>query len=96
MLNIKIEKSFKKDVEKAKKSGKYSKEDFEILKQIIEQLSNAKEIDKRYKRHSLKGDMKGYEVVHIKPDWILVFKIDDENLNLIMLGKHTQVYRKFK
>jgi len=96
MLNIKIEKSFKKDVEKAKKSGKYSKEDFEILKQIIEQLSNAKEIDERYKRHSLKGDMNGFEVVHIKPDWLLVFKIDDENLNLTMLGKHTQVYKKFK
>ncbi|WP_156919567.1 MULTISPECIES: hypothetical protein [unclassified Lebetimonas] len=38
MLKIKIEKSFKKDIEKVKKSGKYSKEDFETLKQIIEKL----------------------------------------------------------
>ena len=96
MLKIKIEKSFKKDIEKAKKSGKYSKEDFELLKKIIEDLENEREIHPKYKRHFLRGDMKGYEVIHIKPDWLLVFKTDDEFLNLVMLGKHTQVYKKFK
>jgi mRNA interferase YafQ len=96
VLKIKIEKSFKKDIEKAKKSGKYSKEDFELLKKIIKDLENEREIHPKYKRHFLKGDMKGYEVIHIKPDWLLVFKTDDEFLNLVMLGKHTQVYKKFK
>jgi len=96
MLIIKIEKSFKKDIDKSKKSGNYSKEDFELLKKIIEDLQNKKEIEPKYKRHSLKGDMKGYEVIHIKPDWLLVFKITDEYLYLVMLGKHTQVYKKFK
>jgi len=96
MLKIKVEKSFKKDIEKAKRSGKYSKEDFEILKQIIEKLQLLKQIEKKYKRHPLKGNMKGYEALHIKPDWVLVFKIDNEYLNLVMIGKHTQVYKKFK
>ena len=96
MLKIKIEKSFKKDIEKAKKSGNYSKKDFELLKMIIKDLENEREIKPQYKRHSLKGGMKGYEVVHIKPDWLLVFKIDGEYLYLVMLGKHTQVYKKFK
>jgi addiction module RelE/StbE family toxin len=40
--------------------------------------------------------MKDYEAIHIKPDWVLIFKIDDEYLNLVMIGKHTQVYKKFK
>jgi len=96
VLKIKIEKSFKKDIDKAKKSGNYSKKDFELLKSIIENLENEKEIDIQYKRHPLKGDMKGYEAIHIKSDWLLVFKIDEEYLNLVMLGKHTQVYKKFK
>jgi len=95
LLKIKIEKSFKKDIEKAKKSGNYSKKDFELLKSIIENLENEKEIEPQYKRHSLKGDMRGYETIHIKSDWLLVFKIDGEYLNLVMLGKHTQVYKKF-
>ena len=96
VLKIKIEKSFKKDIEKAKKSGNYSKNDFELLKQIIKDLENEKDINPKYKRHFLKGNMKGYEVIHIKPDWLIVFKIDENYLNLIMLGKHTQVYKKFK
>ena len=96
MLKIKIEKSFKKDIERAKKSGNYSKNDFELLKVIIENLENEQEIEPQYKRHPLKGDMKGYEAIHIKSDWLLVFKIDIEYLNLIMIGKHTQVYKKFK
>ena len=96
MLKIKIEKSFKKDIEKAKKSGNYSKKDFEVLKKIIEFLENEEEIEPQYKRHSLKGDMKEYEVIHIKSDWLLVFRIENEYLNLVMLGKHTQVYKKFK
>ncbi len=69
---------------KLKKNGNYSKKDFEILKQIIENLQQQK------------GNMKGFEVIHIKSDWLLVFKIDDEYLSLVMLGKHTQVYKKFK
>jgi len=96
VLKIKIEKSFKKDIDKAKKSGNYSKKDFELLKSIIENLENEKEIEIQYKRHPLKGDMKGYEAIHIKSDWLLVFKIDEGYLNLVMLGKHTQVYKKFK
>jgi len=96
MLKIKIEKSFKKDIQRDKKSGKYSKEDFELLKEIIATLESQKEIDKKFKRHFLRGDMKEFEVVHIKPDWLLVFKVDGDFLNLVMLGKHTQVYKKFK
>ena len=63
MLKIKIEKSFKKDIDKAKKSGNYSKKDFELLKKLIECLQNQKGIDLKYKRHSLKGNMKDYEVI---------------------------------
>jgi len=96
VLKIKIEKSFRKDIEKAKKSGNYSKNDFEILKQVIDDLANQKEINTKFKRHLLKGNLKGYEAIHIKPDWVLIFKIDKEYLNLIMIGKHTQVYKKFK
>ena len=96
MLTIIVEKGFKKDIEKARKSGKYSQEDFELLKSVIEDLAKNKELNQKYKRHSLKGNMKGFEVVHIKPDWLLVFKKDERSLYLVMLGKHTQVYKKFK
>jgi len=96
VLEIKIEKAFKKDITRDKKSGLYDAEYFELLKKIIADLQDEKEIDEKFKRHPLKGTMKGFESIHLKGDWLLIFKVDDEFLNLIMLGKHTQVYKKFK
>ena len=96
MLEIKIEKAFKKDIARDKKSGLYDEDDFELLKIMITDLQNEQEIDEKFKRHPLKGNMKGFESIHLKGDWLLIFKVDDEFLNLIMLGKHTQVYKKFK
>ena len=58
MLKIKIENSFKKDIEKAKKSGLYSKEDFEILKEVISTLQKKENLNIKYKRHPLKGELK--------------------------------------
>lgn len=96
MLEIIIEKSFKKDIQRDKKCGKYSKNDFEILKIIINQLQHQEIIDSIYKRHGLKGDLLGYESIHIKNDWLLVFKTNDSFLTLVMLGSHAQVYKKYK
>jgi mRNA interferase YafQ len=96
LLEIRIEKSFKKDIARDKKSGHYSENDFIQLKKIITSLQNQQDIDPQYKRHLLKGKMRDLESIHIKNDWLLIFMIDTKYLNLIMLGKHTQVYKKFK
>ena len=96
MLEIIIEKSFKKDIERDRKSGQYLKKDFEVLKSIITALQNGENADPGYKRHPLKGKLKGYESIHVKSDWLLIFKADEQYLTLVMLGKHTQVYKKFK
>ena len=96
MLEIIIEKSFKKDIQRDQKCGKYSKNDFEILKILINQLHHQETIDLIYKRHGLKGDLLGYESLHIKNDWLLVFKTNESFLTLVMLGSHSQVYKKYK
>lgn len=96
MLKIKIEKRFKKDIERDKRSGEYSPLDFEILKNIIATLQEEKPVDPIYKRHPLVGALKGYEAIHIKNDWILVFKIEEPFLILVMIGSHSKVYKKFK
>lgn len=95
MLQLVIEKSFKKDIERDKRSGQYSKKDFVVLKLIIDALQQQEEIDPIYRRYPLKGKLLGYESIHIKYDWVLIFKIKENQLILAMLGAHTQVYQKF-
>jgi mRNA interferase YafQ len=96
LLEIRIEKFLKKDIQRDQKCGKNTKNDFEILKIIINQLQNQEFIDMIYKRHFLKGDLLGFESIHIKNDWLLIFKIDENYLTLVMLGSHSQVYKKYK
>ena len=96
MLQIVVEKSFKKDIERDKHSGHYSQTDFKTLKSIITSLQNQEPVDPKFKRHPLKGKMSGLESIHLKGDWLLIFKVDNKCLYLLMLGKHTQVYKKFK
>ena len=96
MLEIRIETSFRKDIERDKKSGQYSNKDFKILKSIITSLQSQDNLDPKYKRHSLKGKLKDFEFVHVKSDWLLIFRVDVQYLDLVVLGKHTQVYKKFK
>lgn len=96
MLRIKVERRFKKDVQRDRKSGKYSQLDFEILKYIITTLQEEKIVDPIYKKHSLLGTSKGYEAIHIKSDWILIFKVEKPFLILAMIGSHPQVYKKMK
>ncbi len=76
MLKIKIEKGFKKDIERDKKSGKYSQLDFDVLKYIVETLQEEKPVDPIYKRRSLLGTLDKYEAIHVKNDWIPVLKIE--------------------
>jgi mRNA interferase YafQ len=89
-----LKNGFKKDIKRDKKSEKYSQLDFEILKDIIKKLREKKPIDPIYDIHLLHGPLLGYEAIHIKSDWILVFKIEEPFLILVMLGTHSQVYEK--
>lgn len=96
MLKLKTEKGFEKDIIELKKSGKYNDEIFNEIKSIIEKLQHNDPISQIYRRHKLVGDLKGYEALHIQGDLVMIFKIKDDELILVMLGKHTKVYKRFK
>lgn len=61
-------------------------------------LSRNEKLDKKYKDHELLGVYKDLRECHIKADWILVYTIDDEEIELILFrtGKHSDVFTKFK
>jgi mRNA interferase YafQ len=71
-----LKNGFKKGIKRDKKSEKYSQLDFEILKDIIKKLQEKKPIDPIHDIHPLHRPFLGYEAIHIKSDWILVFKIE--------------------
>ena len=84
--------TFKKDIIKAKKSGLNINE----LNSVIKSIANNEILDTKYKDHALKGNWIGYKECHIRPDWILVYRIVNEKLLLVLqrTGTHSELFKK--
>lgn len=56
MLEIRLDKQFKKDIKRDQKSDSYKDKDFKELKRIMDCLIEEKELDEKYLAHKLIGD----------------------------------------
>ena len=80
--------SFEREIEKAKKRGL----DMSKIKTIIEALIEEKPLAAKHKNHKLKGDYVGYWECHIEPDWLLVYKKDDQHIYFARTGTHSDLF----
>lgn len=60
--------------------------------EIVYKLLNDIELGEKYKDHQLKGKWKDYRECHIKPDLLLVYKINGDRLELIDIGSHSELF----
>ncbi len=88
MLEIELKKKFTKDL----KTHFKLKIELEIFDLVIENLRNQIPLDKRFKDHSLSGTYKGCRECHIKPDVLLVYRIQNNTLTLVRLGSHSELF----
>ncbi|MFM2178149.1 MAG: hypothetical protein RL015_2247 [Verrucomicrobiota bacterium] len=80
---------FKKDLKRIKKRGK----DLTKLKEIVSVIANGEVLEERHRDHSLSGNWSGSRDCHIEPDWILIYRVNDENLFLERTGSHSDLFR---
>ncbi len=79
---------FRRDVKLAQKRGK----DMTKLRELILLLVDRNPLPPRYKDHPLSGDWKHYRECHIEPDWLLIYKIDGQDLYLVRTGTHSDLF----
>jgi len=64
-------------------------------KKVIELLVNMEQeiLRIKYRDHALQGNWKGYRELHIQPDWLLVYKVDNKKLilTLVRTGSHDKI-----
>lgn len=89
---INITSKFKKDYRKISKQGK----DINKLITVLEKLANGKKLDQVYKDHALMNDRlyKNCRECHIEPDWLLVYKLNNNKLVLLLIatGSHSDLF----
>ena len=81
---------FRRDVKIAAKRGL----DVEILKKVVGLLENEIPLPERFRDHALTGDWAGFRECHLRPDWLLIYRVEQERaiLHLARTGTHSDPF----
>ena len=92
MYQVKFTTAYKKAYKLMKKRGL----DISLLDEVVDLLRQGKQLEKRYHDHGLTGDLAGFRECHIKPDWLLIYLIENDVLTLTLIdtGSHSDLFRK--
>ena len=90
MLAIVLSNRFKKDLKLAKKRGL----DLNLMDKVVSSLASCQELDEKYHDHPLSGNFEGFRECHILPDWLLIYRVDDEEVFLFLsrTGSHSDLF----
>ena len=62
------------------------------LRELLVLLAAGAEFPPRLKEHSLGGEWRHFRDCHIEPDWLLIYKVDGDDLYLVRTGTHSDLF----
>lgn len=91
MYKLRLSGCFKKSYKRYMKRG-YDKSLFE---EVVAVLMKGDKLPEKYKNHPLHGNYEGWNDCHILPDWILVWRYDNDELVLCLLDtvSHSDLFK---
>ena len=89
---VKTTSQFKKDFKLAMKRGL----NIDLLEIVIATLALGEPLPDKNKDHALTGNWIGHHECHILPDWLLIYRIEEEVLILTLArsGTHSDLFGK--
>jgi len=90
MLKVRYSTKFKKDFKVIVKRGY----DISLFEEVLNLLREEKPLPEKYSDHALKGDYIGHRECHITPDWLLIYKKENDmiTLSLTRTGSHSDLF----
>lgn len=79
---------FKRDYKKAKRRG----QDISKLLEVVSRLASGEKLEPRYRDHTLGREYLDCRECHIEPDWLLIYRLTEEELVLIRTGSHSDLF----
>ncbi|MBN1461587.1 MAG: type II toxin-antitoxin system YafQ family toxin [Armatimonadetes bacterium] len=79
---------FKKDRKTIQRSGT----SLQPLDEIVSLLINRQALPARCRDHALHGDYDGYRDCHVAPDWVLIYKAEDDSVRFVRTGSHSELF----
>jgi len=90
MLGVETTVQFRKDYKLIEKRNY----DLFLMDQVVQTLLEEKPLDPKHRDHALTGDYAGHRECHILSDWLLIYRIERENLVLVATrtGTHSDLF----
>lgn len=88
MLNLNASTAYKKDLKLCKKR-RYN---LALLNAAINTLLIPALLPPKNKDHPLSGNHAGERECHITPDWLLIYRVNDDELYLVRTGSHADLF----
>jgi mRNA interferase YafQ len=79
---------FERDLRRMRKRGN----DIEKLKTVMGLLIEEQALVERYRDHSLIGNWRGRRECHIEPDWLLIYKLQSDEIIFERTGSHADLF----
>jgi mRNA interferase YafQ len=80
--------AFRKDWKRARKRGY----DVGKLIAVMRKLQLGETLLAANRAHPLKGEWKGYWECHVEPDWLLIYRVTDDEVRLARTGTHADLF----
>jgi mRNA interferase YafQ len=87
-LTIRQATRFRRDVKRLRRQGV----DLAKLQAVVVTLAAQEPVDEQYRDHALVGNWRGFRECHIQPDWLLIYRVEGEELQLARTGSHAELF----
>ena len=68
------------------------RKDLSKLEYVVAVLVSAEPLDEQYRDHVLVGNWRGFRECHIQPDWLLIYRVEGNELQLARTGSHSELF----
>jgi mRNA interferase YafQ len=89
MLDLEVHKIFTKDLKKAQLNSTNSAKLFLYVSLLL----NEEELPTQARDHFLTGEYKDTKEFHISGDLVVIYMINDNSLQLLRIGTHSQLFK---
>ncbi len=93
MLKVVLSSRFRKDIKLAQKRGL----NLDLLRLVMNMLVHEEKLEKKYRDRELILEYAGFRECHVQPDWLRVYRIEQDELELFLFrtGTHSDLFCLF-
>ena len=89
-LQIRQSAQFRRDIRRLGRQGA----DLSLLEDVVTKLVVQEPLEERLRDHLLAGNWRGHRECHLQPDWLLIYRVQDSELQLVRTGSHAELFGK--